>query len=205
MGQVEKTFLPVARRKGIWLRTDIPLDLPAMVRGDGLRVRQVLSNLVNNAVKFTSNGGVEISVRAALPGTGVDLSFVVSDSGIGIPAAAQGTIFEKFRQVDASTTRKYGGTGLGLSISRHLARLMGGDLTVESEIGTGSQFRFRVPLGTTRAAAKADTQLPAVNAVSLAGLQVLVVEDNLRHPDLAGFSGRKVEMNLSRKAGVATG
>ena len=177
--QVVKTFLPVARRKGIWVRTDIPLDLPAMVRGDESRIRQVLSNLVNNAVKFTSNGGVEISVRAALPGSGVDLSFVVSDSGIGIPAAAQGTIFEKFRQVDASTTRRFGGTGLGLSISRHLARLMGGDLTVESEIGKGSQFRFRVPVATTRAAAKADTPVTAVNAVTLAGLQVLVVEDNL--------------------------
>lgn len=174
--QVEKTFLPAARRKGIWLRTDIPLDLPAMVQGDGLRIRQVLTNLVNNAVKFTANGGVEISVRAAFPGAGLELSFGVFDSGIGIPAAVQGTIFEKFRQVDASTTRKYGGTGLGLSISRQLVRLMGGDLTVESEMGKGSQFRFRVPLGAARAAPKADA--PG-QAVSLAGLHVLVVEDNL--------------------------
>ena len=175
--QVEKTFLPVARRKGLWLRSDITPDLPDMVQGDGLRIRQVLTNLVNNAVKFTADGGVEIAVRAELSKGTVAVSFVVSDTGIGIPNNVLGTIFEKFRQVDASTTRGYGGTGLGLSISRQLVRLMGGDLTVESELGKGSQFRFSVSLAASRAAVK--PKAPLEKTVMPTGLTILLVEDNL--------------------------
>ena len=177
VAQVEKTFLPVALRKGLWLRSDITPDLPEMVQGDGLRIRQVLTNLVNNAVKFTADGGVEIAVRAELSGGTVAVSFVVSDTGIGIPNNVLGTIFEKFRQVDASTTRRYGGTGLGLSISRQLVRLMGGELTVESELGKGSQFRFSVSLAASRAAVK--PKAPLQKTVTPTGLTILLVEDNL--------------------------
>jgi signal transduction histidine kinase/CheY-like chemotaxis protein len=178
---VEKTFLPAARRKGIWMRTDIPGDLPPLVDGDGLRIRQVLTNLVNNAVKFTAEGGVEIGVRTDASRGRVHVSFWVSDSGIGIAKDVQETIFEKFRQVDASTTRRYGGTGLGLSISRQLVRLMDGELTVESEPGKGSQFRFSVLLLPARAVKMdpmAPTALPG-KAAALEGMKVLVVEDNL--------------------------
>ncbi|MFN0104684.1 MAG: ATP-binding protein [Bryobacteraceae bacterium] len=176
--QVEKTFQTVARRKGLWLRANIPGDLPALVQGDGLRIRQVLTNLVNNALKFTGTGGVEIAVRAVAEGGKVEVEFTVADTGIGIPKMALGTIFEKFRQVDASTTRRYGGMGLGLSISRQLVRLMGGELKVTSEPGRGSEFRFSVTLAAARGA---EREKPAANGkvAVLAGLTVLVVEDNL--------------------------
>ena len=179
MEHIERTFWPAARRKGIWLRLDIPPDLPDMVQGDGLRIRQVLTNLVNNAVKFTAEGGVDIAVRSDVSPNGVKISFSISDTGIGIPAAVQETIFEKFRQVDASTTRRYGGTGLGLSISRQLVRLMGGDLTVESDPGQGSKFRFSVDLTLSRNAGKRELPAGSANVATLAGLNVLVVEDNL--------------------------
>jgi len=174
--QVEKTFQPAAQRKGIRLRTDVPPDLPEMVLGDGLRIRQVLTNLVNNAVKFTAEGGVDVVIRAESAAGTTTVSFVVSDTGIGIPKAVHGTIFEKFRQVDSSTTRRYGGTGLGLSISRQLVRLMGGDLSIESEVGKGSCFRFSIALASARHSAK--PRVPAGKAVTLSGLTVLVVEDN---------------------------
>jgi len=179
MEQIERTFWPAARRKGIRLRLDIPEDLPEMVQGDGLRIRQVLTNLVHNAVKFTAEGGVDIAVRSEASPSGVKISFSVSDTGIGIPAAVQETIFEKFRQVDASTTRRYGGTGLGLSISRQLVRLMGGDLTVESDPGQGSKFRFSVDLTLSRSAGKRELPAGTATGATLEGLTVLVVEDNL--------------------------
>jgi signal transduction histidine kinase len=175
--QVEKTFLPTVRRKGLWLRLRIGPEVPALVLGDGLRIRQVLTNLVSNGVKFTSEGGVEIAVDAVVDSGAAKVSFTVTDTGIGIPRHLLGTVFEKFRQVDASTTRRYGGTGLGLSISRQLVRLMGGDLTVESETGKGSIFRFVVPLGLARETRR--DALPGPNRASvLKGLTVLVVEDN---------------------------
>lgn len=176
--QVEKTFEAAARRKGIRILATIPEDLPALVQGDGLRIRQVLTNLVNNAIKFTNTGSVEIGLGAETLNGMISVWFRVRDTGIGIPKAQQAAIFEKFRQVDASTTRRYGGTGLGLSISRQLVRLMGGDLSVKSEPGEGSEFRFNVIVAPARAT---DQNKPQANSMprSLAGLEVLVVEDNL--------------------------
>ncbi len=182
--QVEKTFLPMARRKGVELRAVVEGDAPALVQGDGLRIRQVLTNLVNNAIKFTKEGSVEIGLRVEGGGTMVTLLFTVSDTGIGIPRELQGSIFEKFRQVDASTTRKYGGTGLGLSISRQLVRLMGGELTLESEPGQGSRFGFQVQLPVARSAAPEATAAP-VKGQMLTGLVVLVVEDNVVNQKVA--------------------
>ncbi len=182
--QVEKTFLPMARRKGVELRAVVTGEVPGLVQGDGLRIRQVLTNLVNNAIKFTKEGSVEIGLRAEGSGALVTLWFTVIDTGIGIPRELQGSIFEKFRQVDASTTRKYGGTGLGLSISRQLVRLMGGELTLESEPGQGSRFGFQVQLPVARSGA-AEASVAPVKGQMLTGLVVLVVEDNVVNQKVA--------------------
>lgn len=182
--QVEKTFQPMARRKGVTLRAEIEGETPRLVQGDGLRIRQVLTNLVNNAIKFTKAGEVEIGLRADGKGALTTLKFYVQDTGIGIPKELHGSVFEKFRQVDSSTTRKYGGTGLGLSISRQLVRLMGGELTLESEPGQGSRFSFQVELPVARSTVSEPMQ-PTVGGQMLTGLVVLVVEDNVVNQKVA--------------------
>jgi PAS domain S-box-containing protein len=151
---VEATLAPLARDKGLSLTVALAGDLPGLVRGDGDKLRQVLLNLGGNAVKFTAAGSVAIEAFCALPcvlssqeGEAVEVGFAVRDTGIGIAKADQERIFERFTQVDASATRRFGGTGLGLAISRRLVELMGGVLTVESAPGAGSTFRFSVRLG----------------------------------------------------------
>jgi CheY-like chemotaxis protein/nitrogen-specific signal transduction histidine kinase len=133
--------------KGLELVTDVADELAPAVMGDVVRVRQVLTNLLGNAVKFTDAG--EIVVRARLveekDGKPARVRLEVQDTGIGIPADRLGSVFESFEQADGSTTRKYGGTGLGLTICRHLAELMGGGIGVESEVGKGSLFWFEFP------------------------------------------------------------
>jgi CheY-like chemotaxis protein len=121
--------------------------LPTVLRGDPGRIRQVLSNLVDNAIKFTSEGQVRVTLRSTrLPNGTVEQQFAVSDTGIGMSAATQKHIFESFSQADASTTRGFGGTGLGLSICKNLVELMGGGIWVESAPSMGSTFYFTVPL-----------------------------------------------------------
>ena len=134
---------PTARQKGIALALDVRPDVPAVVLGDPTRLRQVLLNLVANAVKFTGNGAVSLHVRNE-PATGnrTVLHFAVEDTGIGIPPEKQAAIFEAFAQADASMTRKYGGTGLGLAICARLVGMMDGKIWVESEVGKGSTFHF---------------------------------------------------------------
>ena len=142
------------------------------VYGDSTRVRQVLTNLANNAVKFTEVGEVAIHVSGLAEASGmVQLCFEVVDTGIGIEAAAQETIFESFAQADGSTTRRYGGTGLGLAIARQLVTMMGGEIGVSSTIGTGSRFWFTLPVPI----APSDPTPPADPA--LAGVRTLVVDD----------------------------
>ncbi|MCC6742064.1 MAG: response regulator [Planctomycetia bacterium] len=143
---LEETLLPLRPRadeRGILLQTDVASGVPAALVGDPLRLRQVLTNLAGNALKFTLQGSVTIEVRSrpAAPGTAT-LRFAVVDTGIGIPGAVQGKIFEAFAQGDSSTSRKFGGTGLGLAISRQIVELMGGQLKVESREGHGSTFWF---------------------------------------------------------------
>lgn len=133
----------VAQKKGLELRREVAPDVPLVVVADPLRLRQILINLVNNAIKFTPNGFIE--VRAAVQHiSDVDavLHFSVADSGIGLSAPQQKVIFEAFRQADGSTTRRYGGTGLGLSICKRLIAMMQGELWVESQLGQGSTFHF---------------------------------------------------------------
>jgi PAS domain S-box-containing protein len=136
-----------ARQKGLALGCDIPPGLPRIMKGDPGRLRQVLINLVANAIKFTAQGRVTVALSAGEEQDGrSEITFAVHDTGIGVPAEKQGMIFEAFAQVDGSTTRQYGGTGLGLAICRRLVILMQGRIAVHSEPGQGSTFSFTVPL-----------------------------------------------------------
>ncbi|GAW49164.1 MULTISPECIES: hybrid sensor histidine kinase/response regulator [unclassified Nocardioides] len=170
--EVSALMAPAAHGRETELVVLIDPGVPAAVHADPHRLRQVLTNLVGNAVKYTERGEVVVSVE---PGQ-LDPSHVriaVRDTGIGISPDQQGRLFEAFQQADASTTRRYGGTGLGLTISRQLVELMGGSLQVHSELGRGSTFFFELPL-------PAATSLPAAKPIpsDLAGTRVLVVDDN---------------------------
>jgi HAMP domain-containing protein/CheY-like chemotaxis protein/signal transduction histidine kinase len=153
---VDRSFRPLAEQKGLELRIDIDPELPPSIYTDGQRLQQVLKNLLSNAFKFTHEGGVTLTMRKAEKGRrfmnsalndadGV-VAMAVTDTGIGIPADKQRLIFEAFQQADGTTSRKYGGTGLGLSISREIARLLGGEIRVESNEGKGSTFTLFLPI-----------------------------------------------------------
>jgi two-component system, sensor histidine kinase and response regulator len=135
----------VARNKGVELRREVASSIPAVVNADAIRIRQVLLNLVNNAIKFTSDGFVAVQATVdRIETRGAILHFTIVDSGIGLTEPQQKVIFEAFRQADGSTTRRYGGTGLGLSICKRLVEMMGGEIWVESRLGQGSTFHFTV-------------------------------------------------------------
>jgi len=174
LDEVMKTLALRAQQKGLELACRVAPEAPETVCGDPGRLRQVLVNLVGNAIKFTAGGEVVVDVR---PETRTEkdvcLRFSVRDTGIGIPKEHQDHIFEAFTQVDRSTTRKYGGTGLGLTISAQLASLMGGRIWVESDVGKGSTFHVTARFGLNGAGAP----LPAQPA-HLHGLAVLIVDDN---------------------------
>ncbi|MCE1194204.1 MAG: CHASE3 domain-containing protein, partial [Acidovorax sp.] len=150
---------PLAQEKGLALAATLAPGLPAAIETDPLRLGQVLKNLLSNALKFTEQGAVSLTVTPGADGDTV--AFAVKDTGIGIPAHQQDMIFEAFRQADGSTHRKYGGTGLGLSISRDLARLLGGHISVQSAPGEGSVFTLVVPRTLTVPATPAAPQPPA--------------------------------------------
>jgi signal transduction histidine kinase len=148
LAHILKAFTLRANEKGLELNLQVDPQVIDLVAGDPVRLRQILVNLVGNAIKFTSSGGVMLSVQSeSQEGEHVVVRFTVKDSGIGIPLDRQKDIFSAFTQADSSTTRKYGGTGLGLTISRRLAELLGGRIWVESEPGKGSSFIFTVRLG----------------------------------------------------------
>ena len=168
-----KTLAPRAGQKGLELICDLADNVPHNVVGDPTRLRQVLLNLIGNAIKFTSTGEVVVSLAVeASDDTTATLQVAVRDSGIGIPSDKLDSIFEAFSQADTSTTRQHGGSGLGLSISSRLVELMGGHMSVDSEPGKGSTFRFTIVLGVDRQA------VVPLSTEQLAGKQVLVVEDN---------------------------
>jgi two-component system sensor histidine kinase/response regulator len=176
IGDTANTVAFRAHQNGIELIVDVEPAVPQMLRGDPGRLRQILVNLLGNAIKFTPQGEVVLRVtREAAAGQDVVLHFSVSDTGVGIPLDRQQSIFEAFTQADGSVTRTYGGTGLGLTISLQLVQLMGGRLWVDSEAGSGSTFHFTA----TFASVKAPAAVVAVpDAVDLRNLPVLVVDDN---------------------------
>jgi PAS domain S-box-containing protein len=182
-----------AAKKGLDLLYEIAADAPSQVRGDVTRLRQILVNLLNNALKFTERGEVVLTLNTSSLGNGaIELHFAVRDTGIGISAAGIGRLFHSFSQVDASTTRKFGGTGLGLAISKRLAELMGGRMWVESEEGKGSTFHFIIH--TDVASSK---PLPYLSGVRthLTGKRMLIVDDNA--------TNRRILATLAQNWGLA--
>ena len=165
--------------KGLDLVCHIQPDIPMDVVGDPLRLRQIITNLIGNAIKFTEAGGIILEVKAAprtdaVSAEGIDLVFSITDTGIGIPMDKVDSIFDKFTQADTSTSRKYGGTGLGLAITKYLVELMGGELSVRSEPGKGSVFSFTIRLSRQLGAPPRDDGAP----FDLRNVSILVVDDN---------------------------
>jgi len=200
LSRLQKFYQPTAEEKGLYLKFVVDKDVPSVLMFDTVRIRQCVSNLVSNALKFTSEGGVIVAVKSVPhpKDKGVHKIIVhVSDSGIGISEDQRQHLFENFAQGDASTARKFGGTGLGLAITRKLARMMGGDVTLASETGRGSVFTlsFAAKAGTSNRVAPAPFTDPVLvaapedfsgaqiqdrvsNQNSLRGLRVLIVDDN---------------------------
>lgn len=143
--ELQALFNPIANEKGLDFRIEIGTGLPKVIETDKMRLGQILKNLISNALKFTSKGNVTLSVKRESP-VAPTLQFSVKDTGIGIPPEKQHLIFEAFQQADGSTKRKYGGTGLGLSISRELAKLLGGEITLVSNLNEGSTFTLQLPI-----------------------------------------------------------
>jgi Amt family ammonium transporter len=166
----------LASRKDLEVICYIAPDVPDKAIGDSARIGQVLSNLANNAIKFTSKGQITVNTTLLKDDAGqLEIKFTVTDSGIGIPEDRRSRLFQSFSQIDASTTRKYGGTGLGLAISKRLAELMGGQIGVESEVGQGSTFWFTIKLK----AAPADALTSKIpNLVEARPRRILAVDDN---------------------------
>jgi CheY-like chemotaxis protein/anti-sigma regulatory factor (Ser/Thr protein kinase) len=193
---VAALFEATARAKGLALSVETEPAAAGCFVGDAPRIRQVLSNLVSNAVKFTAKGSVTIRLEARPTDDGAAVSLSVADTGIGFDAAAAERLFERFEQADGSITRRYGGSGLGLAISRSLAEAMGGRLAAQSQPGQGSTFTFELTL--PRAADLDEGSAPddrAAPAADLSRLRVLLAED---HP-----TNRRVVELILGAAGVA--
>lgn len=179
LDDIGKLFRVRTREQGLNYDSLIGSGVPAELMGDPVRLRQILVNLVGNAIKFTERGNIEVTVReVGREGDRVRLRFGVRDSGIGIPADKLEHIFTPFEQADMSTTRRFGGTGLGLSICRMLTELMGGEIGVDSEAGRGSEFWFCVPLKMAQDSQGAAVAAGEANVQLAPQTRVLVVEDN---------------------------
>jgi len=175
--QVSELIAVQASKKGVEVSCKLEADVPVFVEGDPTRLRQVLMNLMGNAVKFVEKGSIALNISKQRPGDGLQLLFSVRDTGIGIPADKAGAVFEKFTQADSSTTRKYGGTGLGLPISKMLIELMGGKIWLESEEGVGTVFYFTAALSQQKD--RCEVYLPKADIKELKGKRFMVVDDNL--------------------------
>jgi two-component system sensor histidine kinase/response regulator len=169
------TFGVRAHSKGLELVAQVAPEVPERLVGDPLRLRQILTNLLGNAIKFTDSGEIVLEVEQfARSGDSLQIKFTIADTGIGIPPDKLDSIFLNFTQADSSTTRKYGGSGLGLAIAHRLVALMGGQMSVESEPGKGSRFSFTARFGQAPAASAAAVE----TAPSLAGYRVLIADDS---------------------------
>ncbi len=175
------------RRKGLRLDTAVAPDVPGSVLGDPVRLRQVVSNFISNAIKFTESGGVAVRVDCRSAGAGqARLRFAVRDTGIGISPADRDKLFAPFTQADGTITRRYGGTGLGLAISRSLVELMGGQIGVESRPGAGSEFSIEAGFPLAEAAPEVPEAQEAPGAGPTRSIHVLLAEDNVVNQKLAG-------------------
>lgn len=175
------TMLFASMEKGLQITYEVDPDVPQQVRGDVTRVRQILNNLLGNAVKFTTSGNISLRLRRATSANGEFLDWMVIDTGMGLTESQQARIFEPFVQADASTSRRFGGTGLGLAICRHLAKLMGGTISLRSELGKGSEFSVRLPLHEVVSATDqviSGSVLADSPLGSSEPLRILVAEDN---------------------------
>jgi PAS domain S-box-containing protein len=183
-----------AARKQLALECECGGDIPELVRGDPTRVRQVLMNLAGNAIKFTAAGHVRVTLRGATCGDeSARLRFAVEDTGVGIAAEQRQHLFQKFRQLDSSTTRVYGGTGLGLAICRELVQLMGGAIGCDSEPGCGSTFWFELTLPIARTDSVTAVRADAAPARAVRSGRILVAEDN--------ETNRRIVLQILNKAG----
>jgi signal transduction histidine kinase/ActR/RegA family two-component response regulator len=192
VGDTVALFTETARQKGLEICAECSGDPGRRYWADATRLRQMLSNLVNNAIKFTAQGSVRIEARElASGGENALLEFNVIDSGIGIPPEQQGALFQPFVQIDKSDTREFGGTGLGLSIVRQIAELMHGEVGVESAPGHGSRFWFRVRIATLPSRPQSERSAPPGDMLGqasddVAARHVLVVEDNRVNREVVG-------------------
>jgi PAS domain S-box-containing protein len=187
LDQLTRVLAVRASENGLCFYCRMPEEMPDAVVGDRMRLPQVLLNLAGNAIKFTEQGEVEVSVRALSQDGEACMEFAVRDTGIGISPSAQERLFQSFAQADASMARRFGGTGLGLSICKSLVELMGGHISVESEVGKGSTFRFTVRLPLAEEL-PSDIDAPvAVPAVACAQLRILLAEDNPANQKLATY------------------
>lgn len=194
LSDLDQLFGPTARNKGLQWSCEVPADLPPWIYGDPLRLRQILANLISNALKFTARGRVTVRTTYRARGPMPTLEFAVEDTGTGMSPETQSRIFEKFIQADSSTTRRYGGTGLGLSIARRLAEMMDGNLAVVSQLHKGSCFVLTI----SASPAQAPKVLPASGLAPetlVAGQRLLVVEDNVVN--------QKVAVGLLARLGLA--
>ncbi|MBB6093292.1 signal transduction histidine kinase/CheY-like chemotaxis protein [Povalibacter uvarum] len=213
LADVERLMSLQAANKGLSFRLEFAAGIPAHVRGDPVRLRQVLLNLCGNAIKFTNAGSVEL--KATLLQSNTDdalLRISVKDTGVGIPSDRLHLLFEPFTQVDASTTRRYGGTGLGLSIVKRLVELMGGEVGVESEPGKGSTFWFTVRMPIEESKPAQPKSLPARSAPERGHARILLAEDNLVNEKVAlrtlerlGYSAHAVRNGMDAVAAWASG
>jgi PAS domain S-box-containing protein len=207
VADVVKVFAPRARQKGLALESRVGDGVPEQLVGDVVRLRQVLLNLVGNALKFTQSGRISVEADATLLGTAdATLHLLVSDTGVGIPLEKQSVIFEAFAQADASTTRRFGGTGLGLAISRQILAAMGGRIWVESEAGRGSRFHVEAPLARADEDVPAESEPPDAAAAPPRPLRVLLAEDNEVNQRLAvlllGRRGHQVQVVTNGRAAL---
>lgn len=191
---VWKGLMILTSNKGIELRYSVADDVPDLVIGDPVRIRQIIINLINNAIKFTHKGYVEVGLKVLTrKEQACELIFSVKDTGIGIPKDKIGSLFEMFSQVDEKTARRYGGTGLGLAICKKLVEMMGGRIWIESELGKGSAFNFILPLSVSQSTAALGSSLKGAAAsldASLADdglgkIRILLAEDNVVNQKVA--------------------
>lgn len=204
LGTLERMFQDKAVKKGIYLKFHANPAIPDTLLGDALRLTQILINLIGNAVKFTEQGGVDLMINIKdQSAQNIKLQFLVKDSGIGIPKDKLGSIFNRFEQIDAQMSRKYGGSGLGLYIASQLAEMQDGKIKVNSEFGKGSEFLLELPFQITDASIPSN--VPNQTASNLAGIKLLLVEDNLMNQRIVGhfLTDRGIDYDLAEDGKIA--